>query len=558
MTRRSPLVVIAFVPAFAAFALLNSATAYGAGQSDAATGFRTSERCISCHGNLKTAKGESFSFTTDTGASIMANAARDPYWQGSVRREVTDHPEASEIIQTDCATCHMPLQHLQDAEQGHQTDIFKRLPLNAQNPEHAAAADGVSCTVCHQIQPTGLGTPATYSGNFVVAAAGTSPRPLFGPFGAASPAVSTVHVKVTGYAPVQSEHIRAADLCGSCHTLYTPTLGPGGKTIGQFPEQMTYLEWLHSDFHEKQTCQQCHMPAADGSMTVSTVLGTPREGVRRHTFIGANAFMLGILGTHRDELAVTVQPAALNAEIAQTTEFAQSKSARVTLSPAQLADGKLSFSVRVENLTGHKLPTAYPSRRAWLHIVVTAADGHAVFESGKLNADGSIAGNVNDTDATRYLPHFSEITSPDQVEIFEPILGDGEGHVTTGLLTTTQYLKDNRIPPTGFDKRDAPADIAVHGKAADDPNFTGGSSTTHYTVATSGGAGPYRISAELIYQPIGFRWAHNLASYKATEPQRFVDYYEKAASQSALVLAHAEGTAQAASASIARPGDSNR
>jgi hypothetical protein len=558
MTRRSPIVAFVSFAVFAVSALLTSANVQAAGQSDAATDFRTADRCASCHGNLKTAKGETFSFNLDAGSSIMANAARDPYWQGSVRREVTDHPEASEVIQNDCATCHMPLQHLQDAEQGHQTDIFKRLPLNAQNAEHAAAADGVSCTVCHQIQPTGLGTPATYSGNFAVAPAGTTPWPLFGPFGAATPAATTVHVKISGYAPVQSDHMREAALCGSCHTLYTPTLGPGGKAIGQFPEQMTYLEWLRSDYHAKQTCQQCHMPAVDGSIKVSSVLGTPREGVRQHTFIGANAFMLGMLGDHRDDLAVTAQPDALKAEVAHTTEFAQSQSARVTLSPAQLTDGKISFSVRVENLTGHKLPTAYPSRRAWLHVVVTAADGHAVFESGKLNADGSIVGNVNDADATRYLPHFTEITSPDQVEIFEPILGDGEGHVTTGLLMTTQYLKDNRILPSGFDKKDAPADIAVHGKAADDPDFTGGSSTTHYAVATSGGAGPYRISAELIYQPIGFRWAHNLASYKAAEPQRFVDYYEKAASQSAMVLAHAEGTAQAASASIARPGDSNR
>ena len=29
------------------------------------------------------------------------------------------------------------------------------------------------------------------------------------------------------------------------------------------------------------------------------------------------------------------------------------------------------------------------------------------------------------------------------MEIFEPILGDSQGHVTTGLLSATQYLKDN-------------------------------------------------------------------------------------------------------------------
>ena len=145
--------------------------------------------------------------------------------------------------------------------------------------------------------------------------------------------------------------------------------------------------------------------------------------------------------------------------------------------------------MRVKNLTGHKLPTAYPSRRAWLHVIVTAADGHIVFESGKLNPDGSIAGNANDADPTRYSPHYSLITKADEVEIFEPILGDSQGHVTTALLSATHYIKDNRILPTGFDKQTASADIAVQGKAADDPDFTAGSMHHHYKIAANG-AGP--------------------------------------------------------------------
>jgi hypothetical protein len=47
---------------------------------------------------------------------------------------------------------------------------------------------------------------------------------------------------------------------------------------------------------------------------------------------------------------------------------------------------------------------------------------------------------------------------------------------------------------------------------------------------------------ELWYQPVGYRWAHNLAPYKAAEPQRFVSYYESASRKSALILAKAETT----------------
>jgi hypothetical protein len=171
-----------------------------------------------------------------------------------------------------------------------------------------------------------------------------------------------------------------------------------------------------------------------------------------------------------------------------------------------------------------------------------AADGHILFESGKLHADGSIEGNVNDTDPARYLPHYTKIDSPEQVEIFEPILGDAAGHVTTGLLTATQYLKDNRILPAGFDKATASPDIAVRGEAAADPEFKGGSSATQYHILTKGASGPFKIAVELLYQPIGFRWARNLAAVQSDETQHFVKYFEQAAPNSAVMLAHAEAT----------------
>lgn len=534
----SSLIIFVFIsPA----ALLTGAIAVA--QNNALTDFNTSERCVNCHGKVTTQKGEAMSIASEWSASIMANAARDPYWQGSVRREVLDHPAASTAIQTTCASCHMPLQYLADKSQGHPTAMFKQLPFHAGTV--AAAADGVSCAVCHQIQPAGLGTPASFNGQYTVAPPGTQPRPVFGPFDITNPQIVQVHQMTSGYAPKQSEHIRDADLCGSCHTLYTETLAADGKPLGRFPEQMTYLEWLHSDYHDKQTCQQCHMPAVNGTTTIASILGQPRDGVRHHTFVGANFLMDAMLNTHRDDLGVSASPADLAAATSSTASFLQSKAARVTVSSAELGRNQLSFSVRVENLTGHKLPTGYPSRRAWLHVAVTAADGRVVFESGKLNADGSIVGNANDADPTRFTPHYAEITTPDQVEIFEDILGDSAGKVTTALVSTTHYLKDNRLLPNGFDKANAPADIAVHGKAVEDPAFISGSCTTKYAVPTNGTKGPFHVAVELEYQPVGFRWAHNFAPYNAAEPQRFMKYFDQAAAHSAVVLAHAETTASA-------------
>jgi hypothetical protein len=70
--------------------------------------------------------------------------------------------------------------------------------------------------------------------------------------------------------------------------------------------------------------------------------------------------------------------------------------------------------------------------------------------------------------STRFLPHYREITSSDQVEIYETILKDPEGHVTTGLIAAVVYLKDNRLLPDGFDKSSAVKDIEVVGDAAQD------------------------------------------------------------------------------------------
>jgi hypothetical protein len=108
------------------------------------------------------------------------------------------------------------------------------------------------------------------------------------------------------------------------------------------------------------------------------------------------------------------------------------------------------------------------------------------------------------------------------------------------LLSAVGYLKDNRLLPHGFQKQTAGKDIAVIGEAADDPNFTDAGDLVRYSVASGAARGPFRVTAELWYQPIGFRWAHNLNPYSAAETRRFVSYYESMSSGTAVVLARAE------------------
>lgn len=119
---------------------------------------------------------------------------------------------------------------------------------------------------------------------------------------------------------------------------------------------------------------------------------------------------------------------------------------------------------------------------------------------------------------------------------------DPAGRVTTGLLSGVRYVKDNRLLPRGMSKATATADIAVQGTAAQDADFGDGRDRVTYRVPLNGAQGPLTITAELWFQPIGYRWAVNFRNYDAPEPKRFVGYWDAMASESALVLAKSTTT----------------
>jgi len=505
--------------------------------------FQTSDRCLACHNQLTTDSGKDVSIGFDWRSSIMANSSRDPYWQGSVRRETIDHPSAKPHIEDECSICHMPITRYEAKLQGEEGQIFAHLPFDKDKKNNAEAEDGVSCSVCHQIGKEKLGTPQSFNGGFVVdPPASKDDHPEHGPYVIQNGQARIMQSSSGGFRPMEASQIRDSALCGTCHTLKTTPLTSDGKQHEPFPEQMPYQEWLHSDYRESRTCQSCHMPEVGEPAPIAAVLGVKRDGVRQHVFLGGNFLMQNLLNRYRGELAVTALPQELTNAANGTMEFLRTQAAKVSIQSLGVTGNRLQMAVLVENLTGHKLPTAYPSRRAWLHVVVKDANGNRVFESGALNPDGSIEGNDNDADPSRFEPHYSEITSPDQVQIYEPILKDPAGRVTTGLLSTVGYLKDNRLLPRGFRKESADPEIAVVGDAATDPNFTDSGDVIEYAVPIGSASGPFHVEAELWYQPIGFRWAHNLGAYQAFEPQRFVEYYESMSGSNAIVLAKAEQT----------------
>jgi hypothetical protein len=502
--------------------------------------FAPSSECLACHNNLVGPSGEDVSIGSSWRGSMMANSARDPYMLASVRREMIDHARHASDIEDECATCHAPAAQKIAHPAGEKARIFAHLAsVTTGTPLDALAVDGVTCTVCHQIAPDRLGTRESFNGNFVV----SPPRPdgrrrAFGPFAVDEGRRRLMH-SVTNFEQEQAAHVRESELCATCHTLITEALGPDGRVIGSLPEQMNYQEWRHSSFFEEgRSCQSCHMPAVEGPVRVSSVLGDYRDRLARHTFLGGNAFMLRMLNRYRTDLGVEATSAELEATARATIRQLERETAAVAVDQVVLRGGTMTFDVVVTNLTGHKFPTGYPSRRAWLHVTVRDREGAVVFESGGITKSGSIVGNDHDAAGTTFEPHHEEITTSDAVQIYESIMGTPTGVPTTGLLQATQYLKDNRLLPRGFDKRTAAAEIAVVG-AATDPNFTGQGDRVRYRMPMSG---PGTIEVELRYQPIGFRWAQNLAAYDAPEPRRFVGYFNELAEISSVVVARASRT----------------
>ena len=507
--------------------------------------FVASDRCQACHNGLVTTRGEDVSIGIDWRLSMMANAARDPYWQAAVRRETLVHPSAKAVIEHECSACHMPMARYTAKAAGEKGTVFEHLPVTRQITfMDKLAADGVSCAMCHQIGKDKLGEKESFTAGFVVdTTTAFGERKVFGPYDVDEGRKSLMRSS-SQFVPNQAVHIQSSELCASCHTLFTHALNDNGELLGEFPEQVPYLEWKHSSYYNSRSCQSCHMPQLEGEMPISGVMGKGRENVSRHAFRGGNFFMPRILNRNRHKLGVVALPQELDAAFSRTVEHLRASAANIAVRDAGIKDGSLRAEVWIENLAGHKLPSAYPSRRVWVHFVVLDRNGHVVFESGRLNEEGSIVGNDNDRDGNLYESHYTVIDDPQKVQIYESIMGDSENKITTVLLSSACYLKDNRLLPDGFEKETADGDCAVQGSAVDDADFRGGGDRVLYTIPVSIADGPFKIQAELWYQPIGFRWAHNLEQQKAVEISRFVSYYNALSGSSGTILAKAEAMAE--------------
>jgi hypothetical protein len=468
--------------------------------------FTGSGNCVNCHAPdpdgeaLVDEHGATVSPVADWQATLMANSARDPFWQAKVDHEGLVNPAHREAIENVCTACHAP--------QGfHEAHMTGTAGPNGYTMDDLMAdelgLDGVGCTGCHSIDNDNLGGRS--NGDLPINTENVAWGGFENPW-------DGLMSGQTGFIPAFGEHMRSSEVCASCHSLYTHTQDLDGEETGQiFFEQTTYLEWVNSAFNaENVQCQTCHMPLVEGGAIAATQpnwLFPQRFG--KHHFVGGNAFMLKLMRDNAVQLNLSATSTQFDSTIARTTASLQQATAILNMRQLASSPDEWAFEVEVENLAGHKFPSGYPARVAFLEFTLVSTSGDTLFHSGAWSRENGIAGR----DAG-WEPHWNEITEENQVQIYELVLGDVAGQTTQVLERAAEVLKDNRLVPRGFSSLHPAYDtVAVGPMASLDADFNrrlgeegSGTDRLVYRVPAVDGSPGVEATVRLHYQAVPAQW----------------------------------------------------
>lgn len=523
--------------------------------------FQNSFYCYLCHGSVP-------EIWPSYMGTMMANATRDPLFNGQFSIAVagmemlqqTGYSAAGGEIAADfCIRCHSTNGWMSGRSSFEGDGVNTAFAPKLFDEEHALDQEGVVCDTCHRatgfvsaINPASTVVAGHPENGQLVFSPATSKRGPFPgivsqsyngttPYGAHIPPVlETTDPPVPHNPPTtegsslspghQTSHepfLRESTLCGSCHNVSNPF---NGHAV-----ERTYTEWEDSDYGdptapEFQTCQGCHMPATantpacgigGGSVSGYGIYNKVRGEVRSHAFVGGNAWIPQIFklmypnvdqnwssGLNYTQNTYYSPPSrATNWDATTAAAISTLRSAaHVDLSASEPTTGSIQASVRVTNLTGHKLPTGYPEgRRMWVQIRAVDGNGATIFQSGSLDAN-------------------SELVSDPQIKVYEA--KHGLDYPTLGLYGPSFHfilnnvpVKDNRILPKGMTQRRGTggtdsydpvmAPWPVGGLYPDGQHWD----TTVYTIPVAPGTPrPIRVTATALYQTVSFDYVNFLAN----------------------------------------------
>ena len=550
----------------------------------------TPDKCDNCHGGYNRAVEPSFNWR----GSMMANAGRDPIFWATVAIAEQDFDGAGDL----CIRCHSTAGWQAgrstptdgsgltagDAD-GVECDTCHKT-TNPSNTEHLGV-------MAPPFLANDEKTPATgYYGSGMLSLWGGSEK--LGPF---SDAVARHQFK-------QSKFHRDVNFCGSCHDVSNPAVGDlahnrgtqstadsvvASGTLGStvatkaafnnFPFQYGIVERTFSEHYSGAlsktlvssyanlpddlkagaikaafdsakgnysdgtprffTCQTCHVRAITGAGCNKAGVPT-RADLPLHDMTGGNYWAPDAILHQNSNLTLRLGGGLTTTQVDAITAGKSRAQQQLKLAASLSVSGN---TLKVTNLTGHKLISGYPEgRRMWLNVKWYDESNVLVREDGKYDVVASVNGtpvksivNLADPNTKIYEAHYgmtqewaSQLLGlgyPASLPLsFSRVNGavsytlgqlaaqsSGTSHETFHFVLNNTVIKDNRIPTYGMTYDDArkrnalPVPATQYGSPA-----TGGTYNYWDTVALSPPAGAAYAHISLMYQPTSWEYVQFL------------------------------------------------
>ena len=557
----------------------------------------TPDKCDNCHGGYNQAVEPAFNWR----GSMMANAGRDPIFWATLAIAEQDFDGSGDL----CIRCHSTAGWqagrstptdgsgltASDTD-GVECDNCHKM-TDPNNAEHLGVMVPPFIANDEKTSPTG------YYGSGMESLWGGAAK--LGPYADAG----------AKHQFMQSKFHRDVDFCGTCHDVSNPAVGdlahnngkqatgdsvaasgvPGSAVSGKaafnnFPYQYGVVERTFSEYYSGAlsrtlvssyanlptdlkagaikaafdsaggnykdgsaryfSCQTCHMRAVTGYGANKS--GIPlRADLPLHDMTGGNYWMPDAIlyqntqGTLRLGGGLTAtQISALNAGKARAQQQLQ-------LAASLSVSGN---TLKVTNLTGHKLISGYPEgRRMWVNVKWYDASNNVLREDGKYDVVATVNGtpvksivNLTDPNTRIYEAHYGMTK-----EWAEQLLGlgysanlplsfdrmsgavnytlgqlaaqaPGTSHETFHFVLNNTVAKDNRIPPYGMSYEEARKRNALPVPATQYGNPTG-TGTYNYSDAMTLNppSGAAYAEIKLLYQPTSWEYIQFL--YRANTGQ---------------------------------------
>jgi hypothetical protein len=516
--------------------------------------FQTSVDCDVCH---------SAPIYDRWRGSPMSQAGRDPLMWAALRVSNSFAPNSGEF----CLRCHTGKGWLEGRSQA-----ADGTGLSADD-----IRNGVACLTCHRqvdvvttngdetagidplirqaLDAQGDLPPTNTTGSAMIIFDPNDNRR--GPF--SLPASFSYHTARRSGLLSQSGDARTrARVCGACHNVSNPFLSwdaqrgqywpnPAGQPAADFsaeqifPIERTYDEWALSRFANGgvvdfrfsgakpgglvETCQDCHMPRVTGLAADAAFNPIQRDCLTtgclpQHDLLGANTWLPQLLQVPDWRFNAVSDKPHLEGALSGTRTFL-SKAARVQVALGQVNGNSRPVTVRVTNLSGHKLPTGYPEgRRMWLYLAAYDPNGNLTYQSGAYNPT---TGDLSIDASTKVYEAKLGLTPQLAAQ-----LGLPAGESFFFALNNT-VLKDNRIPPLGYTQAafDRPGLRPVGAVYQDGQNWD----ETVYQVPAS----TARVIAYLYYQTASKEYIQFLERYGGLDGEKLAEMWQTLKSPPELV-----------------------